>query len=155
MNQRRLLLAALVLSLVTNGVVVGAWLGYRWQDDRATRAMSWHILKQPPRQLSDQARAVLKRHRGEMRAAHGELRKARRQLSALLAEPTLDRVALIEAFSRLREADMGLKRISHEVMAKVLPEMAPEQRLAMLQRHRAGLHGPRRDGLPPQPSMPR
>ena len=91
-----------------------------------------------------------------MRKAYRNLREKRRGVAALLSEQPLDTVALAAALAEVREADVALKRLSHEVLLQVLPPMPPEERLAMLRPHkRKGDRAcpPKEHRKPPQPPV--
>lgn len=156
MTTRKGLLIALVSSLVINALLIGSWVGHRLHGDPIMHSMSRHILKRPPETLSEQAREVLKAERGAMRKAYRNLREKRRGVAALLSEQPLDTVALAAALAEVREADVALKRLSHEVLLQVLPPMPPEERLAMLRPHkRKGDRAcpPKELRKPPQPPV--
>ncbi|MBO6751524.1 MULTISPECIES: periplasmic heavy metal sensor [Spongiibacter] len=167
MTRRTGLLIALIASLVVNGLLIGLWAGKALDRDRGLYMMSQHILKRRPDQLSDQARAVLRAKRGEMRSAFWQLRLARRNLDQIIAEPELNIESARQALADLRAADQSLKRLVHDVLLEVLPTLSPDQRLEMM-RHDKGPRdgdrkGPKPDGAergmppppPPQSSMPR
>ena len=136
MTKRKSLLIALAASLLVNALMIGTWLGHRLHGDPMMQSMSRHILKRPPETLSEQARSVLQAERGGMREAYRTLRHSRRQVAELLADQPLDAVALAAALAEVREADVALKRLSHEVLLQVLPQMPPQERLAMLRPHK-------------------
>lgn len=155
MTRRTLLLTALIASLVVNGVLLGAWLGRALDRDRGLYAMSHHILKRPPEELSDAARAVLEAKRGDMRSAFRQLRAARRNLDRVISEPELDVARAREALENLRNADQSLKTLVHEVLLEVLPNMPAEQREQLLRhrkRHGEGHHRHDRGAMPPTES---
>lgn len=164
MTRRRVMLFALIASLVVNGLLIGTWAGKALDRDRGLYMMSQHILKRRPDQLSDEARSVLRAKRGEMRSAFRQLRAARRNLNQIIAEPVLNMDSARQALADLRAADQSLKQLVHEVLLEVLPTLSPEQRMELMRKdkgmrgddRKGDKPGPREGAMPPPPqsSMP-
>lgn len=148
MTGRRWVYLVLVVSLVINGLLIGGWLGHSWRGEErsAVHALSRHILRHEPEELSEPVQAMMREKRGEMRAAFRELKRARRHLAGVIEQDPVDRSELEAAFSRLRLADVKLKTLSHEILVAVLAELPKEQRAELLRRSAKGHH---RDGKHP------
>jgi len=126
-----ILVGLLIVSLAANFLIVGFAAarfhgGFDGPDaiDRivALGARSF------PRELRHQIGDQLGRHRGELRAALGDLGQARREMFRLMATDTLDRAALNAAFADVRAKTARLQQLGQELVEEVLIDAPPEER---------------------------
>ena len=148
-TSRKGVLIALLASLILNGILIGLFIGHRIEGEerRAMHGMTRQLLRDEPSEFAEPMRLAMEAHRSEMRSAFRQLRSARRELFKILKVPEASAAEINQAFARIREAEISLKAVSHQVLAEVLPHMPVEQRLHfakadMKRRHGAKDHGP-------------
>ena len=148
MTSKRGILFALLASLIVNGALIGLFVGHRMagEDRRAMHGMTRQLLRDEPSEFAEPMRNAMEARRSEMRNAFRQIRSARRDMFKILKMPEVTTDELNQALARIREAEMNLKKVSHQVLAEVLPQMPVEQRLHfakadMMRRHGGDAHG--------------
>ncbi|GAA4081739.1 periplasmic heavy metal sensor [Zhongshania borealis] len=131
MTSRKGLLLALLISLIVNGAVIGLFIGDRieGEDRRAMHGMTRQMLRDEPSEFAEPMRLALEAHRGEMRSAYREMRRARHDMVKVLKVPMTSIADINNSFARIRDAEIALKKVSHQVLAEVLVQLPLEQRL--------------------------
>jgi uncharacterized membrane protein len=124
------LVALLILSLAANFLVLGfAAARYRGFDDPGAIERIVELGGRAfPRELRREIGAELRRHRGEVRAALGDLGEARREMYRQMAADPLDRAALNAAFTDVRTKTEALQRLGQGLVEDVLVNTPPEER---------------------------
>ena len=131
-----LLIVSLAVNLFLGGLYAGQWLEdwRRGPDFRHLGPMRFHFgafVDDLPRDAQVMARDAVERHRGELRAAIGGLRQARRDArAALRAEPFVPQ-DLEAALSALRQHAGEAHLAMHRAMLELTPKLSPEGRRAL------------------------
>jgi uncharacterized membrane protein len=148
MTSKKWLLIALFVSLMVNGAVIGLVVGHRieGEEQRAMHGLTRQMLRDGPSEFAEPIRLAMEAHRTEMRSAYRAMRHARRDMIKLLKGPTASVADINVGFTRLRDAEIALKKVSHQVLAEVLVTMPVEQRLhfakaEMMRRSGSKSHG--------------
>ncbi len=131
MTSRKGLLIALLVSLIVNGAAIGLMIGHRMEgeDRRAMHGITRQMLRDEPSEFAEPMRLAMEAHRGEMRSAYREVRRARREIVKVLKVPDSSTEDINSSFARIRDAEIALKKVSHQVLAEVLVQLPLEQRL--------------------------
>lgn len=128
----------LIISLIVNALLIGLVIGGGLHSKRYPERT---YTQQPfsrglPDNLPDADRAVVRdvfrtaaRHSREERES---VRLARRELATALNREPYDRDEVVQAFERLRSADMAVRQRLHEDLANRLEGLSPDQRRAIL-----------------------
>ncbi len=145
MTSKKGILMALLVSLVVNGILVGLFIGHRMagEERRAMHGMTRQLLRDAPSAFAEPMRLAMEAHRSEMRGAFREMRSARRDMFKILKVPQVSAEEISQGFERMRTAETEMKKISHHVLAEVLPKMPVEQRLLFAKQGMKGRHGGR------------
>ena len=131
MNKSRWLTLTLVLSLATNLLIAGIFIGRSMSRGEGTiylpPNLGWMIrhMDQPTRQV---LQGKIEEHSLAIKPIRQEMRKTQRAFDRLLVEPEPDVVALKETLTRLRSASDEYQQETHSVMLKLIPELNEEQR---------------------------
>ncbi|MEX1669050.1 periplasmic heavy metal sensor [Zhongshania guokunii] len=148
MTSRNGILIALLASVIINGALIGLIVGHRMEGEerRAMHGMTRQLLRDEPSEFAEPMRLAMEAHRSEMRSAFREMRNARRDMFKVLKMPEASTADISQSLTRIRETEMNLKSVSHQVLAEVLPSMPVEQRLHfakadMMRRHGGKDHG--------------
>ncbi len=134
MNKSRWLTLTLILSLATNLLIAGIFIGRSMSRGEGAiylpPNLGWMIrhMDQPTRQA---LRSKIEEHSLAIKPIRQEMRKTQRAFDRLLVEPEPDVVALKETLTRLRSASDEYQRETHSVMLKLIPELNEEQRRRM------------------------
>ncbi|MDF1691942.1 MAG: periplasmic heavy metal sensor [Zhongshania sp.] len=143
MTSRKGILIALLASVIINGALIGLIVGHRMEGEerRAMHGMTRQLLRDEPSEFAEPMRLAMEAHRSEMRSAFRQMRSARRDMFKILKIPEASTADINQGFVRIREAEMNLKAISHQVLAEVLPNMPVEQRLHFAKEDMMRRHG--------------
>jgi len=147
------LIASLAVNLFLGGIVVGGWVAGggpplpAWQPGAGLRAFPRLIETLPPEARAEAA-DILAEHRGEIRRSLVALHRARRDVFQLLAQETVDRPALEQAFATLRARMTAAQAAVQDALIEVSVSLPPEQRRALAEAARdlPRMHRPRHGG---------
>ena len=130
LTQKNGLLWIVVVSLSINLFFIGT-LASRYVDSQDSSAapvnMRWVM-----RDMEPQARELLlpqiNTQNEELRPLRMQMFRAQREVNLLLAADPVDQPAVLEAFGRLREANMLYQELSHQQLTSIFAQLTPEQR---------------------------
>ena len=153
MNRFRWLVAALVVSLLVNLVLVGFMAG-RFSAGQRPHFDPMMGIRAPTRFLAEERREELKPVIRQFREALPSLRHLRgtqRVLyDAITADP-FEREPLEEALASFRSNLLAGQQTGHAAFVNLVEALTPEERARMLKSMRARKRERRRDGPPPAP----
>lgn len=90
------------------------------------------IARSVPEEARDEAREILRTHRGEVRQAFRNARSLRADVLSELKSDTFSEERLAEQLSLSRQADQAVAEKLHSVVAEIVSLLTPEQRLQMI-----------------------
>ena len=133
----------LVGSLLVNALLVGVLIGGGLHQRSAggpppAASGEMALVREMDSSLSGEDRRIVRRAMrtafAETREQRTELRNARQNLVAVLAQEPYDSAAVRDGFARLREADELVKAGLHDALADQFGALTIEQRRAILER---------------------
>lgn len=127
----RLLVVSLAINLLIAGAVLGQWV--KSQQHRPPATMGWAI-----ESLDDvsrkQVHGVLEQIRPATQEVRHKLRQVHQALFRIARADVLDAAALEAELGALRDVSSDYQLLMHNAVVSTFPELAPEQRLAVLHR---------------------
>lgn len=124
------LLWLMVISLSVNLFFIGAVVA-RMFDNRDSAAapisMRWVMRDMEP-QARERLSPLIRSQNEVLRPLRMEMFRAQREVNLLLAADPVDQPAVLEAFGRLREANLQYQQLSHEQLTSIFAQLTPEQR---------------------------
>jgi len=133
---------ALIVSLALNLLFIGAaggsmwarWAGY-WGGPGGHNPFAGAIhdlMRALPPERREAAREVLRRHRGEIWTARGEMRKARRDAARAMRQDPFDEAAFRAALAEMGKADVKLRESVGEIAVDLGKTLTLEERRELL-----------------------
>lgn len=130
LTRKNLLLWVVVISLSVNlffiGAVIARVLNTR-DSPVAPISMRWVMRDMEP-QAREQLSPLIRAQNEQMRPVRMQMFLAQREVNQLLAADPVDETAILEAFARLREANLLFQQMSHEQLTSIFSQLTPEQR---------------------------
>ncbi len=124
------LLWIVLISLSINLFFVGT-LAARFFDRPDSSAapvnMRWLMRDMEP-QARDLLLPQIRSQNEELRPLRMQMFRAQREVNLLLAADPVNQTAVLEAFGRLREANMLYQELSHQQLTSIFAQLTPEQR---------------------------
>lgn len=148
MNRQTALVAALLISVAINLLIVGVVLGRLGAPRGEPPPAAWAARELRP-DTRNLVREQMRKQLPEVRPLRREMREAQRAVRMAATAEDFDPAMLRDAFARLREAGNSYQQFIHESLADVAASLPPPEREALV---RAALE--RRAERPRSPRRP-
>lgn len=133
MNRRHLVVAALLLSVAINLLVLGATIGRksRMHKPSGPPPLEW-TAQALPQEVRDQIRQQMRERQSDVRQLREDMRDATKAVGEAVTADTAEPTALKEALAGLRSAQSEYQAFLHNSVADVAAGLPREQRIALL-----------------------
>lgn len=156
LNRNNVLLWIVVISVSINLFFVGI-LTARYLEMRNTSAapvnMRW-VMRDLEPTAREQLLPQIRTQNEVLRPLRMDMFRAQREVNQLLAADPVDQAAVLDAFTRLREANLRYQQLSHEQLTGIFAQLTPEQRqraFRFMSERGNPMEGGGRPGLGPGP----
>jgi len=121
-----ILVASLSINLFFIGTLVSRFFD-RPDSSAAPVNMRWLMRDMEP-QARERLSPLIRAQNEVLRPLRMEMFRSQREVNLLLAADPVDQPAVLEAFGRLREANMLYQELSHQQLTSIFVQLTPEQR---------------------------
>ena len=123
-----LLIGSLAINLTVAGLLVGRWSA----GDMTKKAPMVWAFKEVSPESRQRLRPLLKESLREVLPLRRDLKRAERQVVALIRQDDIDEAALTRALAELRAANLAHQEAIHEVGVEAFGQLDKEERMVAL-----------------------
>lgn len=123
-----LLIGSLAINLTVAGLLVGRWSA----GDMTKKAPMVWAFKEVSPESRQRLRPLLKESLREVLPLRRDLKRAERQVVALIRQDDIDEAALSQALAELRAANLAHQEAIHEVGVEAFGQLDKEERMVAL-----------------------